>query len=838
MIIKKYVCAFLFIFTLTLKAQDQISLKDFLFTVEKTYDVKFTYSDRDLAGTTITTPKSDSTLTEIIDYLNNTTLFTFQALSNRFIAVSSADKKITICGKVLDIKTNEPLGLATVTVNNSKLGVTTDYEGAFSINNISLNTTITISYVGYKTVVIPSKNLFLTPCKEIYLEELSEELSEVIIPNLFTTGLRKNIDGSTTLDTRKFGILPGLIEPDILKTIKVLPGIESVNESIANINVRGGTNDQNLMLWDGIKMYHTGHFFGLISAYNPYLTKKASVIKNGTSAQYSDGVSSTVNMQSDTKITNKFTGGAGFNLLSADIFIQVPISSTLELHASARRSFTDFVNTPTYQNYFDRSFQENSIASNKEQQANTDFYFYDYSFKILYNLNDNHFVRANIINIKNSLDYTEEYTDENTSFEEKSVLKQENLGANITWKANWNNRFSTEFSTFLSEYTINSSDFNRDTDQLQTQLNNVLESEVKLLTKYHLSDTYKFTNGFVFNEIGIANKTTVNAPTFTKSVKDVLLKSAFFSELEFKNKNTYARLGLRANYFHDFNQFLVEPRINLRQTFLKHLSLKLEGEFKNQTTSQKIDFQDNFLGIEKRRWVLADANKTPIIRSKQISLGTEFSKNNLLIDITGFYKFVDGITVANQGFYNNTQTLNSIGSYESKGFEFLVNKKIQNISAWLSYTFAENNYTFTSFSPNTFPSSLDIKHSLSLALNYNITPKIKLSAGALLRSAIPYTAPVKGNETIQDGDRLIVNYDNPNKERLNNFFRMNASGSYNFNISDKINSEIRIGFTNITNRKNIINTFYIIDKNRENNIRRVNTYSLPFTPNLSFRVNF
>jgi hypothetical protein len=43
-----------------------------------------------------------------------------------------------------------------------------------------------------------------------------------------------------------------LIEPDILQSVQALPGVESTN-SIANINVRGGTNDQNLVLWDNIK---------------------------------------------------------------------------------------------------------------------------------------------------------------------------------------------------------------------------------------------------------------------------------------------------------------------------------------------------------------------------------------------------------------------------------------------------------------------------------------------------------------------------------------------------------------------------------------------------------
>jgi hypothetical protein len=69
------------------------------------------------------------------------------------------------------------------------------------------------------------------------------------------------------------------LEPDILQSIQALPGVESTNESIANINVRGGTNDQNLMIWDNIKMYHSGHFFGLISAYNPNLTDKVIVKK-------------------------------------------------------------------------------------------------------------------------------------------------------------------------------------------------------------------------------------------------------------------------------------------------------------------------------------------------------------------------------------------------------------------------------------------------------------------------------------------------------------------------------------------------------------------------------
>ncbi|QNM85027.1 TonB-dependent receptor [Polaribacter pectinis] len=818
---------------------EKVALSSLLISLEKTYDIKFSYSDTDVKDIIISRPKKGITIDKLLSFLNEETFLQFKTLDNRYVTVSFLNKFISICGTVLEAKTLAPLLLSSVKVNGYKIGTTTNDNGEFFLKDVPVNSTISISFIGFKTAKISVKELFSNnKCKQLFLEEDSEELSEVTVANFITTGLQKGIDGSTVLNTEKFGILPGLIEPDILKTIKILPGVESVNETVSNINVRGGTNDQNLMLWDGIKMYHSGHFFGLISAYNPYLTKKVSVTKNGTSSAFSDGVSSTINMETSNRITNKLSGGAGFNLLSADAFLQIPIKENLEFHVSARRSFTDLINTPTYNNYFSRSFQDNSVSSNTLNNSESNFYFYDYSLKVLYDVNYNHAISANFIHIKNNLEYTEQYTSNNTSVEENSALKQENLGANISWNADWNANFSTNFSAFFSDYKINSSDYNKDTDQFQTQFNNVLETEIKLDSKYEFSDVFHFSNGLVFNEIGIRNTTTVNAPTFSTTVKDVLLKSAFYSELEYKKNNTYVRFGVRSNYFHKFKKFIIEPRINIRQKLNTEFSLKLEAELKNQTTAQKIDFEDNFLGIEKRRWILSDDENTPIVKSRQASFGAAYSKNKLYVDITGFYKKVDGITAANQGFYNNTQNFNSIGNYETKGVEFLINKQTKNISTWVSYTYSKNDYTFDVFTPQTFSNSLDITHSASAAFNYNFTKKLKVSFGGVMRSGKPYTKPVVGNETIQNGNRTIVNYDNPNKERLDNFFRIDISGSYNFNFSEVIKSTIRLGFTNITDRKNTIDSYYVVDNSSANNVRRVNNYSLPFTPNLSFRVNF
>lgn len=842
MVLKKSLFfSFFFIFTAVFSQEEskEILLTDFLLQTEKNYDVKFSFSVEEVSKKHIILPKDTTSIEDVINYLNAKTILQFTKIDDRYITVSRLNKVISVCGKVLDFIDNSPISLATIMVENSEKGATTDEKGFFFIENILASDTLKISFLGYKSILIKAIDVRQKDnCEIVFLKEASVELNEIVIERFFTAGLQKNSDGSVTLNTESFGILPGLIQPDILQTVKVLPGVESVNETISNINVRGGTNDQNLIIWDGIKMYHYGHFFGLISAYNPYLTNKVSIYKNGTSSEFSDGVSSTIVMETKNVVDSKFSGAFGFDLLSTDFLIRTPITKKIALHISARRSFTDFINTPTYQNYFDRSFQENTVSSASVKNTSKDFYFYDYSLKFLYDININHSLRINYIHIKNSLDYQEHFDADNSISTDKSNLEQENLGSSIVWNADWSARFSTKSTFFYSKYKINSSDFNRENNQFLKRENDVLETGFKITTKYKLTKNFDFINGFDFNEIGVKNMTSVNAPEFFMSDKDVLIKNALFSEIEFNKKGTYARVGLRTNHFSKFNLFLFEPRINIRQKISNSFFSKLEAEIKHQSIAQKIDFEDNFLGVEKRRWVLSDEKNIPIIKSKQLSIGVDYSLKDFQIDVTGFYKKVEDITVSNQGFYNNVQNLNAVGSYTVKGIEFIANKKINHFSSWLSYTYSKNNYNFSVFSPNIFLSNLDITHSLNAAITYKLNKNIDFSIGSVLRTGKPFTNPVTGNETIENGNKTIVNYDAPNQNRLPNFFRLDASTSYKFSFYKDVNMTFRAGITNILDRKNIINSYYVVDENSQTNTKRVNNLSLPFTPNISFRVDF
>lgn len=828
-----------------LQAQEKVKLVDLITDLETQFDVKFSYSVEEVNTTLVVQPSETDTLKDIIQHLNNTTVLNFKFLNERYITVSTIDKSIDICGILISGVDNQPLFGASVVILNSSKGVITSDSGSFEIERVGVNEIIQISFLGFKTLIFQAIELRKGQdnCKTILVPEQSEVLNQILISKFLTTGLQKTTDGSTVLNTEKFGALPGLTEPDILQSIQVLPGVESVNESIANINVRGGTNDQNLILWDNIKMYHSGHFFGLISAYNPYLTNKVVVTKNGTSSEFSDGVSSTINMFTKDEVGSEFSGGFGANLIHADAFLEVPLGKKVALHVSGRRSFTDVFSSPTYDNYFERSFQDSEITTNSdnisESNSFSDFSFYDYSAKLLFDLNENHKFRANVIGINNNLDYTETFTNTDGETESKtSNLKQENLGFGASWDAKWSDRFSTSVNGFYSKYNVDAVDYRVETDQELIQANEVLETGFKLKTNFRINANLNLLTGYQFSEIGILNATEVSAPAYDKTKKDVLLNHAGFTELEFNNKKTYVRAGVRGNYFQKFSKLIIEPRLNVRQKLSNQLALKLQGEFKNQSATQIIDFQDDFLGVENRRWILANEQNIPIAESKQGSFGVEYNHNNFVIDIEGFYKIVDGITVSNQGFYNNFQYLNATGSYEAKGAEFLINKTAKNYSTWVSYTYAMNDYEFETLSPPKFPNNVDIRHSVSLAFNYNILENLEVSAGGIWRTGRPFTKPVEGNETIQTGNNTVVNYGSPNSENLDDFIRLDASFNYSFKIMSNLKSSLRIGVINLSNRKNIINTYYEVDPNDSNTANKIENNSLGLTPNISFRCNF
>ncbi len=824
----------LFLFSSHADSQEntsEIALSSFLQKLELDFDIKFSYADDDIRDIRIVLPHKKN-LKLILEDVERQTQLKVQKLNERYYTVT-VNPTIDICARVLDNFEQNTVTGAMVQILGTDTAVITDSDGGFAIANLPRDTRLQIKHLGFKTLFVDAEELMTrNPCATLLLAQFYQQLEEVVVYEFLTKGLVKQPDGSIELNSEEFGILPGLIEPDVLQTVQALPGIESIDETVSNINIRGGTNDQNLVLWNGIKMYQSGHFFGLISAFNPYLTDKVILTKNGTSAEYGEGVSGIIDIRTKDSIADRFFGGAGLNLIGGDVYGHLPVSDKLAVQFSARRSLTDLLDTPTYEKFFTRIFEDSEV------NRDGNFYFYDFTGKLLYDIGKNQKLRFSFISINNLLNYSEQEMDSDQRT--RSDLDQTNLSIGGSLQSQWNNKFSTFLSLYHTRYNLDARNTSSNAKQTLFQNNQVQETAVKLNTDYQLSDRVGWRNGYQYTETAIVNATDVTQPPFQSNVRDIVLNQALFSEIVYRSndRKLFARGGLRLNRYENpdtFDEFIIEPRVSFNYALTRELKVQMLGEFKSQATNQIIDLEQNFLGIEKRRWIVSDGDSLPITKSQQGSLGLNYDSENLYVGLEGFYKEVEGISTSTQGFQNQHQFNGETGKYDVKGVELLINKKTEVLSIWASYGYNVNTYSFPQVVPTEFPNNLDIRHTGSLAGTYTVE-NFKFGIGLNFHTGKPFTEPQAEDPIDTTFFPNRIHYSSPNTARLPEYLRADASAMYSFDIGSAVKASAGASVLNFTDRKNILNAYYRL--NDQNNIEKIENVSLGLTPNLSFRVRF
>jgi len=766
-----------------------------------------------------------------LEFLRKKTLFEYRVLNSKTIAVRLRESVIPLCVVVSEESTENRVENAIIKTSFQE--VKTDENGQATLLSEERSMAITIKATAVAQEIYAIAIQDKPNCTAIRLLPETEMLEPILLSNYLTKGIEKSWNGDVIINYKRFDILPGLIEPDVLLTLQALPGVSSINETVSFLNIRGGTNDQNLILWDGIKMYKSGHFFGQISAFNSFLTQKVTLIKNGSSARYGDGVSGIIAMESNPTRNETLYGGLGFNLLSADAFADTPLGKKASVEVAARKSINNLVKTPTYNQYFEKVFQNTEVLSTSESESNShdDFTFFDTSIRLIYEPTSEDYVRANLMFIGNRLDFLENAEIDNTLFSRQSELDQSNVSAGLFYKRTWSQNTTTEVQLYGSNYSLGAVNFDILNNQRLLQTNTVLETGASALTTFSLTKNIALTGGYQFNETGITNFEQLNNPLFEVREKQVLRTHSLFSEIGYNAKNTSVKAGLRVNHFSKFNNVTIEPRLSFNQRFLKYFSFEILGELKSQTTSQIIDFQNDFLGVENRKWVLSNPNEIPILKGQQISTGVSFNRKNLLITIEPYLKHVDGITSQSQGFQNQFQEAKTTGSYTVKGIDFLVSKQFRKINTWLSYSWADNKYTFEDLSPETFHNNLDVRHTLTYGINYS-WKTFKLSGGLNWHSGKPTTTLVAENEIVA-GD---LNFNSPNQENIKDYLRVDISLLYDFKVLSRYKARFGLSVWNLLDTQNTINHFYRL--NHSENLEELDESALRFTPNATLRVWF
>ncbi len=852
---KKLICFLLLCVSMSVIAQKETTrlkhLKDVLIELNDLYNVKFSFSDEVINNKKIIFKNNkNKTLASIIKELEKRSNLYFKEISNNRYAISKIKTRKNICGNIFSNENKELLIGATVTIQNKNIGTQTNIDGYFELKNVYLTDTINISYVGYKPIKKIARNFSNKNCASFSLEEESSILNEIIITNYLTNGLSKTIDGAIVFKPKNQDIIPGLTEPDVFYTVQQLPGIVNVDETATGMHIRGGTPDQNLILFNQIKLFTASHFFGAISALNPETIERVEVYKGASKAKYGNHIGGVIDVETSNEIPKKTKGSIGINFTHADANISLPISSKLSISVSGRRSITDILNTPTYRQLSQKAFQHTIISKDEtltkeiDAKINTIFFFQDFNTKLIYKPSKDDKISFSQISIKNSLDhsfFSSEFNDKR-----KDDLLIENDGYNIEWTKKWNPKVTSKTTISYSNYNLKYRN-NKQKDNTQyaftTKDNHVKNLEANTNFDYKINTSSSISMGYqyAYNDVYflLGNKNDLVFVEKYSTQKDINQSHSLYTEYLYnKNKNIVISFGARANYFTLLNKVTFEPRIHTQVQILPKLWINSSFEIKQQNISRIVEFYTTDFGLENQLWSLSNKNDIPLLESQQITFGVLFNKNNWLLDFDIYKRNIKGITSLTSGFDSFTRDILT-GESKTIGLDFLVKKNWKNYNTWLSYHTGKTSFLINDFNDNKeFTGNFDVTHSFYLANNFKYK-KYNFSLGYTYRIGIPFTS----NSGL--ANNYFIERNGINDSRLPNYSRLDFSTGYDFYMNKKktVKGRFNISLLNILNKKNILKrTYDVVQDNtngfEEGKLIKQDTESLGFTPNISFRLNF
>ena len=200
--------------------------------------------------------------------------------------------KIKLSGHMTDFRTGEPVVGAVVYIENPTIAATTDAFGFYTLLLPAGRHNLQIKGMGLKDtqrqVMLNSDGQL-----DIELEEQVYSLKEVTITSDRIANVRSNILGVERVNIKEIKNVPTVFgEKDVIRIVMMLPGVKAVGEASSGFNVRGGSTDQNLILFNNGTIYNPTHLFGLFSAFNADLVKDIELYKSSIPAKYGGRISS------------------------------------------------------------------------------------------------------------------------------------------------------------------------------------------------------------------------------------------------------------------------------------------------------------------------------------------------------------------------------------------------------------------------------------------------------------------------------------------------------------------------------------------------------------------
>jgi hypothetical protein len=705
---------------------------------------------------------------------------------------------VFLSGYIKNSDTKEPVSGVTVFVQKLSLGTISNEFGFFTLTLPRGIHYLQFSFIGMREKNV-SLNLFGSGELNVEMKSVMIPLKEAVVSAQKSVTLQRFEVGAEKINITSFKLLPtSMGESDIIKSVLLIPGVQSVGEGSAGFNVRGGSADQNLILLYGAPIYNSSHFFGFFSAVNSDIIKDVTLYKGGIPSRYGGRISSVLDIGSKEGNRKEFAGNAGISPITTHISLEGPIiKDTLTYIFTART---------TYSNWIFGLLKDPALHRSRAS-------FYDMNGKITYDLNKN-----------NKIDFSAYLSHDGFRFNSDTTYGYNNNIVALKWRHFFNSRFFSSFSVNNSFYDYDISSQFRTTEAfvLSHRLNSSgLKADFNLflgrnevnfgldLTRYAvIPGSYQ-----PYNDSSLVIPNTLRKERAWEGglyIDDKFILTDYLSVNAGVRLSSFFTFGPGSIMIYDprFSKSLstITDTLNFRpgQIVSKYggpeFRVSLNFRLTNRTsfkinynrTRQYIHLLSNSTSISPTdTWKLSDYNVKPQI-GDQIALGyyEMLMNNSFEVSAEAYYKVIRNMVDFKGGtdFIMDATIEKDIVNVRGKayGLELVLKKTEGKIRYSIGYTYSRTYIrSLSQFSEEIinsgkwFPANFDKPNDLVMTLNYIFSRRFSISSNYTWSTGRPVTYPVA---TYNMYDDILVHYSDRNKYRIPDYSRLDLSFQINGNL--------------------------------------------------------
>lgn len=696
-------------------------------------------------------------------------------------------QEVTINGYVEEMGSGEKLIGANVMNMESRNGTTTNEYGFYSLTVPAGEVSLVFSYVGYER-----DTLLWTASSDTTIDVRLSSAVQLETVQVRADRVRR-IEEESQMSRNEVPVeqirkLPALLgETDVLKTLQLMPGVQSGAEGTSGIFVRGGSIDQNLILVDGVPIYNPTHVLGIFSSFNSDAIKSVSITKGGFPARYGGRLSSVVEVNMRDGHLNEFHGSGQIGLVSSKLLLEGPIvSEKSSFLVSVRRSYIDIIGRP---------IAKLAQKDMKEKVVPT-AYFHDLTAKANHRFNKKH--RLVFSGYYGADNYGVKYRD--VTNETDAYVKWGNYLGSLNWNHRMAPKLFANTTLTYTRYRLNNDiGYSYSDGEDREFLNSLYYSGItdlgfKYSLDYAPGNRHSLKMGMewthhTYSPGALTYRYELDGEKDDQDFSQNHLKSmesAFYVEDDMEFGRLKMNAGLHYSQFFTEGEFYhsLQPRLSMRYKLPGNWALKASyasmAQYVNLLTSEALSLPTDL-------WVPSTSSIRPQT-SWQGAIGAAKTMwDDYELSIEGYYKEMNHVLSYKPGVSfivdpvsaSDWQEKITQGRGWSYGAEFLFQKKFGRTTGWVAYTLSWNNRQFDEINKGkVFPFKYDRRHDISVVLSHDLSDKWSFSGAWIYGTGNAYSIPdtyYPAPNDYLDFYRGYSVYSEKNNYRMSDYHRLDIS---------------------------------------------------------------